>query len=424
MIKDIAIVMRGTLIAQALGFFALPLLTRLFEPAAFGNFQLFASILTLLLVFPTMRYEVALLRARGMRELRAVAQLCALLIVVVSLVFAVLAGLLCWLGWPRILDQLPFPIWLLVLALLFGGTAQFLAVLVTRQKAFRTSARSKILQSTCYVGTGLSIGAVTPFPGGLVVADLAGRLANSFYLIGWSRRLMPTLWKPASRRELAAVARRYREYPCISVPGTMINVVGGILTPIMIYASFSAMASGQFALLDRSVNLPVALIIISVAQVFTAQFSADLSRDPAAAATQFRQVLRYMSLLALAPMLVLLVAGPWLFTLVFGEQWRLAGELGQIMAPAYAAMLVTGPFHMVLTVMGRQKLQTAWEIGRLAAVTGLWLLIPRLGLSLKMGVAGYSAIIVLASAAFLTIAYASMPRRPQPAAVPIQMDVT
>ena len=424
MIKDIAIVMRGTLIAQALGFLALPLLTRFFEPATFGNFQLFVSILTLLLVFPTMRYEVALLRARTMRELRALVQLCAMLIVTVSLLFAAFAGLYSWLGWPRILDALPFSIWLLVLALLFGGMAQFLAILVTRQKAFRTSARSKILQSTSYVGTGLAIGAVAPFPSGLVVADLVGRLANSVYLIGWSRRTMPALWKPAPRREVVAVARRYREYPYISVPGTVINVMGGILTPVMIYATFSAMASGQFGLLDRSVNLPLALVIISVAQVFTAQFSADLARDPVAAAAQFRQVLRYMSLLALAPMLVLLVAGPWLFALVFGEQWRLAGELGQIMAPAYAAMLISGPFHMVLTVMGRQKLQTAWELGRLAGVTGLWLLIPRLHLSLKMGVAGYSAIIVLASAVFLIMAYASMPRRPRPAAVPIHLDVT
>src|SRR5205085_9641733 len=134
MIKDIAIVMRGTLIAQALGFLALPLLTRFFEPATFGNFQLFVSILTLLLVFPAMRYEVALLRARTMRELRALVQLCAMLIVTVSLLFAAFAGLYSWLGWPRILDALPFSIWLLVLALLFGGMAQFLAILVTRQK--------------------------------------------------------------------------------------------------------------------------------------------------------------------------------------------------------------------------------------------------------------------------------------------------
>jgi teichuronic acid exporter len=410
MIRDIAIVMRGTLIAQALGFVVLPVLARLFQPAAFGNYQLFTAILTFLLVFPTMRYEIAILRARGMRELRALVQLCAFLILIVSFIFAALMLLLSALGWPPLLDRLPFPTWLMALSLLFGGAAQCLAILVTREKAFSTSARSKILQSTSYIGASLGIGAVNPVPAGLIVADLAGRIANSLYLVRWSMRNLPRLWTRPRRQELAAVARRYREYPYISAPGTLINVTGGILTPIMIYASFNAAASGQFALLDRSVNLPLGLVVISVAQVFTAQFSAELVRDPAAAAAHFRQTLRYLALLAVPPMLVLIVAGPWLFALVFGEQWRLAGELGQLMAPAFGSLLIAGPLHMVLTVMGYQKLQTAWEIGRLAVITGLWLLISRFGLPLKVAVAGYSGVIVLTSVAFVLLAYANVPR--------------
>jgi O-antigen/teichoic acid export membrane protein len=128
---------------------------------------------------------------------------------------------------------------------------------------------------------------------------------------------------------------------------------------------------------------------------------------------------RYLALLALAPTLVLVLAGPWLFSLVFGAQWRLAGELGQIMAPAFGALLIAGPLHMVLTVMGYQKLQTAWEVGRLTAITALWLLISRFDLPLKVAVAGYSGILVLTSAAFVLLAYANVPRG-RPAAARMQ----
>ena len=92
MIRDIATVMRGTVIAQAIGFAALPILSRMFMPEAFGHYQLFISLLTLLLVFPTLRYEVALLRASGAREFRALAQLCLILILVVTAILGLLLG--------------------------------------------------------------------------------------------------------------------------------------------------------------------------------------------------------------------------------------------------------------------------------------------------------------------------------------------
>lgn len=410
MIRDIATVMRGTVIAQAIGFAALPILSRMFMPEAFGHYQLFISLLTLLLVFPTLRYEVALLRASGAREFRALAQLCLILILVVTAILGLLLGLLDLVGWPPQIRDLPFPIWLLIVATLFGGFGQFLNILATREKAFATIANSKVLQSTTYAGTGLTLGSAAPIPTGLIVADVVGRVGLTAWLGFWSRRVFSDLWRPVGRTSLVAVARRYREYPFISTPGTAINVVGGILTPVMIYASFSPVVAGQYALVDRSVNLPLGLVIISIGQVFTAQFSAELRRDASAAATHFRRVLGYMGLLALGPLIVLIAAGPWLFSSIFGAEWQTAGEMSRILAPAFASSLLSGPVHMVLTVMGHQKLQTAWEVSRLGLVVGLWTLVPQLDLTLDTALAAYSVIIVVCNVGFVCISYAMVCR--------------
>jgi O-antigen/teichoic acid export membrane protein len=410
MIRDIATVMRGTVIAQAIGFAALPILSRMFVPEAFGHYQLFISLLTLLLVFPTLRYEVALLRANSPREFRALAQLCLFLALAVTATLGLLLGVLDLVGWPPQIRDLPFPIWLLIAATLFGGFGQLLNILATREKSFGTIANSKILQSATYAGTGLTLGATAPIPTGLILADVVGRVGHTAWLGLWSRRAVAGLWRPVGRTSLIAVARRYREYPFISTPGTAINVLGGILTPVMIYASFSPAVAGQYALIDRSVNLPLGLVIISIGQVFTAQFSAELRRDANAAAAHFRRVLGYMGLLALGPLIVLIAAGPWLFTFVFGAEWQTAGELSRILAPAYASSLLSGPVHMVLTVMGHQKLQTAWEVSRLVLVVGLWTLVPRLDLSLDTAVAVYSGILVACNVGFVCLSYAMVRR--------------
>lgn len=404
MIRDITTVMRGTLIAQAVGFTALPLLSRMFTPDAFGHYQLFISLLTLLLVFPTLRYEYALLRARSSRELRAVAQLCFVLSAAVAAATGLMLALLDLFGWPPQIRDAPFPIWLLAAALLFGGVAQFLTILSTREKAFAAISNSKILQSSVYAGTSLGIGATSPVPSGLILADLAGRVGHAVWLAAWSRHRLPALWRPIGRASLWAVARRYREYPFVSVPGGVVNVLGGIITPIMIYATFNPAASGQYALLERSVNLPIALVVIAVGQVFTGQFSAELRRCPTAAAAHFRRVVGLMSLIALLPLISLLAAGPWLFAFFFGDEWQLAGDLSRLMAPAFASMLLSGPVHMVLTVMGFQKLQTSWEIGRLVLVLGLWLAVSRFDIGLTTTVATYSGVLVICNLSFVGLA--------------------
>jgi O-antigen/teichoic acid export membrane protein len=255
-----------------------------------------------------------------------------------------------------------------------------------------------------YVGAALGIGAIAPNPATLVIADVIARFVNSTYLAIWSIATMRWIWQPARWQTVRSVAHRYREYPFVSVPGTLINVVGGILTPIMIYATFDANASGQYGLLERSLSLPLGLVIVSVSQVFTSQFAASFREDRNEAVRAFNKIVKVMAAAGLAPVIVLVLAGPFLFALVFGEQWRTAGELARIMAPAYWSMLIVGTVNMVVTVVGYQKTQTAWEIGRLAAMAALWLMVPRLGLSLHEAVLGHAAVTIVCNLGFVLLA--------------------
>ncbi len=404
MIRNIFIVMRGTVLAQGLGFIALPFLTRLLDPSAFGHFQIYQSILIVLLVLPTLRYEVAILRADGSDELRALVQLCLGCILIVTAIAASALGLLRSIGWPPELALLPFPLWLVAAGLLFGGLAQFMALLMTREQAFSASANSKIVQSLSYVASALSIGAIAPIPATLVIADIVSRIVNAVYLSIWTAGSIRWIWRPTQWQAVRRVAIRYREYPFVSLPGTLINVIGGILTPFMIYATFEAAASGQYALLERSVALPLGLVVVSVSQVFTSQFAASFREKTDDAVRSFNRIVRLMAIGGSAPMLLLMVAGPHLFALLFGEEWRTAGELARIMAPAYLSMLIVGTVNMVVTIVGYQKTQTAWEVFRLASMAGLWIAIPRLELSLEQAVMGHSIVTVACNVGFLLLA--------------------
>ena len=412
MLRNIAVVLRGSLIAQAIGFLILPILSRLFAPEAFGAYQVFQSILAALLVLASMRFEVALLQAEAGEELRAVLRLCFIVNITVSTLVAMIVGLIGATDRPDLANSVPFSLWVFPVALLIGGTGQFLTYVVTRQGAFSVSANSKVAQGGTYAATGLAIGALSPVNSGIILADIGGRVALTGMLLGWTRWRLPDLLRPVSPQQVRRAASKYREFPLISVPGGLVNTVGAVLTPIMIYATFSAYVSGQFGLVDRALGLPLTLVLTAVSQVYMAEFATKVRDDPPAAATQFRLVARNMALLGAVPAIVLFVFGPFVFETVFGAEWALAGEFARIMAPAYWLALIAGSVNMTIMLLGRQKLQMGWEIGRLLLMLVVWTAIPLLTLSALAAVILHSAAICVTSIAFLAIAYKSLKEAP------------
>ena len=400
MIRNIAVVMRGTILAQAVGVLILPVFTRLFDPAAFGHLQLYLSVVTLLIVVPSLRYDIAVLRASD-AELPALLRICFYAnIGMASLLLAVGYGSAA-LAPQSLLASAPFPLWMPVLAMVLSGSAQVVLYVAIRDERFQVNANSKIAQSICYAGGGVALGVTQAGANGLIVADMIGRLANLGWLYRWFRQRAPM---PMDNRvPFRSVAHRYREYPLIALPGGIANSAGGVLTPIMIYATFTAGVAGQYGLVDRVLTLPVALVAVAVSQAYMGQLSTALRVGGDGARAQFRGLFKWLAMLSILPTIaVVLFAGP-VFALLFGAEWRLAGTLAQIMAPAAFTSLLSGCFNMTLSVVGRQKTQIAWELGRLAAMIALWSTVSVLQLPVITSVMLHSGLTIAINGIFLLL---------------------
>jgi len=77
--------------------------------------------------------------------------------------------------------------------------------------------------------------------------------------------------------------------------------------------------------------------------------------------------------MALALVAVMLAGGPWLFGLVFGEQWTVAGEYARILALPIALQLVVVPLTPLLSALGRIRDYSLWQVGYFASVALLGL---------------------------------------------------
>ena len=384
--RNVLLVLRGVFAAQIVMLVALPFLTRIYPPEAFGHFQAFQSVLAIALCVAALRYELAIMTTRTVQGVRILLTLCLMLhfamatVAAVAVLFILLAEPAWAIGSRSLLIAAPF-------VFLFAGIMQTLSLVVTRDDAFTVISASKVVQVTVYAVVAIALGAGhLAFAASLAVADGLSRLAAAYPLYYWSSRRY--LIRPR-RRVVAAIwlsARRHRGYPLLSMPAAFVNTVGGMITPMLVLVWFGAAATGQFALVERIAGMAVGAVGAAVSQVFTGAFSTTLRSSPADARALFRRVTGVHFLLGVGPAIALAAAGPWLFATVFGEQWRTAGLFARYMSPYLLIMFVAAPVNMALTLLQHQKVQFMWDTGRLAGVLGVWTIAGWSGLDIETAI--------------------------------------
>jgi O-antigen/teichoic acid export membrane protein len=403
MLRNLAVVLRGTIIAQALGIAILPLLTRLFLPEAFGHYQVFQSILVVLVITASFRFELLILRVKEEEVARTV-RISFLLSVLLTCALTALILSLLAAGWPPQLLSLPFTPLLFPLGLLVAGLTQTYSYKLTRDQNYRQVVRTKLVQVVAYAGVALTIGALRPTLDGIIIADICGRLASAAYVYALSRRANVKLFDFPSFAETRDFIVANRSLPMLSLPGAFLNSLGAAITPIMIYGHFSPGVSGQFGLVERSLSLPLAMVVMAISQVYMGQMSALLRAADPAAVRHFDRVVLGTAALAVLPAVLLFPFLPVLFETVFGGQWRMAGQFAQLLLPAYAFSLIFGSINQTLIAMGRYGYQLLWDCAWPLLIGLLWFFVVQFGLGPSTAVAMHSAAVSVLGVSFLLLA--------------------
>lgn len=405
MLRSSLIALQGTIIAQMIGFLFMPVLARLFTPAAFGSYQLYMAIVTTLCILTSLRYEFALLNADPGEEERAVLHLC--------LILNVLTGL-CGVPGLRLVDAwLPGRVavsgglpWVLAAGVSIGGILQTLGYVLLREQVLRINANSKIIQVTAFCLAAVIAAFLGAEHLGLAGADVIGRIAGlapiGLWIAGSRHALFEALPSSSAMR---AAAVKFRKYPFYSLPGGLLSATINLVVPVFMLSAFGSSVMGQYALVERTLMMPSALIGQSVAQAFTAQFSAVRVAGGKDALKMFTRVLLVMSALGLVPALILWLYGPALFGLVFGEQWAFASSVTPAFAILVLSNLAISPLNMTLVVSGHQKHQLGWEASRLALVILTWTAVVSFSIPPRGAIALHVGVLTSLNVAFLWLAY-------------------
>lgn len=404
MIRSIFTVLSGSLVAQIIALSALPFLTRLYDAEAFGKYQIYFSSLSILLMVVAFRYEVALLSARRSKHFENLLKVTLRICLVVSLVVA----LVMLTGREAIIRNYPElsgVLYVLPFAMLIGGIFQMLTYLPIRNRDYRLIANSKISQSVSYAGAGLAFAFFPIATLGLVFADMMGRAIAGWAILRGTPGGLSLLSSKIAPKAMKLSLYRFRKYPFITFPGTLLSALVGAMIPIALFGMFGLAVTGQYALVERFILLPVGIIAAAIAHVFTGEFAAQSRTSKLGLNQTFRRTVLWLATLAIIPGIFGYLAAPWLVPLLFGPQWVLAGQLCAVAVPIAFTSFVVGPVNMALIVCNRQKVQLMWEIARFSLTLALFIWIYETGIEDPVAViAWYAASVVVAYMLYLFLA--------------------
>lgn len=374
---------------QAIAFAFSPLITRIYSPEAFGIQGVFIALISVLWPLAGLRYPMAIVVARDEAEVSGLVRLSVWLAGGVSC----LAGLvLIGLNAAAIdlfgLRDLGLLVYLLPPALFLVTLQDVMDYRAVRLAAFRTVGLVIVAQSFLINLARVLGGLAAPVAATLIlVTSLSYGVQALMLKLGLNRRMVG-ITAPEHAVPLRTVLHAHREFPLYRMPADLVSAMAQTIPVFLLTWLFSPAAAGFYALARSVVNLPLNVIGTAVGNVLYSRM-ADMARSNT---PLFGFVIKatLAHLLPGAATAIVAFTFPALFSFVFGEVWRPAGEFAQWMALWVVCMLVNIPAVRVLPVIGTQRLHLVFNLLLMAGgVTGMLAAHALYGTALA-SVAGYS----------------------------------
>ena len=348
---SVSVLVRGTASAQVLLILAAPLLTRLYTPEDFGLLAVYASLLAIIGVISSLRYELAIPLPEDDGEAATVALLC-LILVVISTLFSALLVLLMG---PVFAKALAVPtlaeyVWLLPLGVLITGFYTVSFYWALRRKLFTTIAVTKFQQAVAIVAIQLVAFKLGAFA--LLIGQTAGQ-ALGVRRLGFPA-ITSGLFRNIKSSRIIKLAIQYKKFPAYSSWGGLLNVAGTQLLPLLLAPLFGPSAAGFYFLANRTIFLPSSVLQKAFSNVLLS--SSDIKKDKDKYAALICNTHRTLIKISCPASLFIFVFSPHFFELLFGGVWVEAGVYAQWLSVMLFFQFVSSPLTMVFHTLYRTEL--------------------------------------------------------------------
>lgn len=376
MIRKIAVVATGAAVGQFVSVAFSPILTRIFGPAAFGEFATFSSIIGPLCVICCLKLENAIVVESTDEEAIASATTA----VLASLSIASLASVAIWiiaLAKPSFfgsaLNAYLVPVtFALILLSGLGLVGQSLSV---RSSLFSAVSVYQAARSALTVFSQAILGIVAPSGLSLLTGQILGQALSSSTFSQNFR----TLARRACDYNKIAMLQTFRRNSSFVYFGTLqslANAFSATVPLLIIGVLFGKQEVGLFWLAFRMLALPAQILAESMRVVLAKSF-ADLSNRGVSMVLPYYKATGVLIGACVPIAVVVCTVAPLVFSLAFGAAWEKAGYYAIAIMPSWIVSIAAVPSAVVVSVKRMQGSFLIYEVTSLVLKATTLILMSR-----------------------------------------------
>lgn len=367
-IKNVIVLVTGTAAAQGVAMALSPIITRLYGPENFGLMGTFNAIISIVAPIAALTYPIAIVLPKKDQDAKGLIKISLLIASLIAFLFTI-ALLLFGNNIADMfnISELSYLIYLIPLVIIFAGLVQVTEQWLIRKKQFTINAKVTFYQSIIINGGKAGVGFFYPFGTVLVLFTAIGNGLKAFMLFFFSRKKnnnKSIKMRRTNKKGLKSLAKEYYDFPLYRSPQVFLNGVSQSL-PVLLLTSFFGPASAGFYAIGRTVlSMPSSLIGKSVGDVFYPRI-AEAYNNKENTTNLILRATTILSLIGIIPFGTIVLFGPFLFSLVFGSDWYMAGEYARWTALWVYFMFINQPSVRSLPVLSAQGFHLKFTIATL-----------------------------------------------------------
>lgn len=380
--RNVLILASGTTLAQVIPILITPIITRLYTPEHLGVLSLYISITSILIIFSTGKLELAIMLPDSDKDAIGLSKIASILVIAVSFLLFIpclfydnlIADVL---SEPNIGDYIKY----VPVGVFCFGLYQIFYYIQNRYQGYKNIASSKLISASSTSVGKIVLGLLDFKVSGLVFSTILGHLSSMisvFYPLAKSR----VFNVKHSVQELFGLLRRYKHFPIMLLPSHAISVIRQQIPILAITKLFGISTLGLFGLANQLINLPSVLVANAIGDVYRQRATEEFRKHG-----KFDRILlstlRYTVVIAVIPFTLLYFFSPFLFTLVFGEAWKEAGDYASILVISGFFSFIFTPIDKGALIVEATKYILAWHVSLLSFQVLAYIISMQLSLEIK-----------------------------------------
>jgi len=348
---------------SAISFLTMPIVSRLYSPAEFGNTAFFLSIVGIFAGISSLRYDASIVLTSSSKEARVM--------FLASLMICILVGFSAWILViflniinPGLLAPLENYLGLFPLAIILFGFSQAVMSFMTKIQRFSQMGimiTSRVFAQQAYrIALGF-FGFASALQ--LILSALIGQGIGLFMTRKDLKRVFVNIKEDRIHlNDLYQGIRRYKNFPLYSSWSYFINLLGIQLPFLVIGRSFGVEMVGFFS---------VAVLLLGVPQLFSSAISRVLYQRSVVAKSEGNltelifEAYKRLIIYGIFPFAVTALYGMELAMFIFGERWAESGKYIQLLSLVYFCIFFSSPLGHLYNVFEKQRVSLKFNLYRI-----------------------------------------------------------